>query len=199
MELFTFRTFRKITLKTHSLDFLVQFAAWFDLNSYSWQVLQLMRTIALDILEWAHLNNHNTEKNPNQIHLILIISSNQFNYKTFNHFLLAILLESTFFYLVYFNWSYLSSVLISVSLFSYYNSSPTLNQKIYAVLLHLNLSHTFSSSIFPLSLQIALEIITSRIFYTLNFNVRKCNLFFKIIIKYSFLMKPTGPMNNAII
>lgn len=39
LELFTFRTFRKITLKTHSLDFLVQFAAWFDLNPYSWQVL----------------------------------------------------------------------------------------------------------------------------------------------------------------
>lgn len=39
--------------------------------------------------------------------------------------------------------TYPQAVFISVSLFLYYYSFPTLSKEIYAILFHLNLSHTF--------------------------------------------------------
>lgn len=178
------------------LEFLVHFLTWFNLSCYFWKVWN--KTIAWSTLEKTHFNNHNKEKKTQTKSLILKISPKQFNYETSNHFILHFLLESTF-YVVYFSWSYLpSGSHHSVSLlwlFSYfeqwvrYNFAPTQPIK-----------HFFCTSItFPLSLWITLEIITSKVFSTLNFNDRKSNLFFKMIIKHSFLIKPTGPMNNVVI
>lgn len=181
------------------LDFLVHFLTWFNSSCYFWQVWH--KLIALAILKKAHLNNHNKEKRTQTKSLLILkISLKLFNYETSNHFLLHFLLESTF-YLVYFSWSYLpSGSHHSVSLFLYYDYFPTLSNERDAILLELNLSNTFFTSItLPLSLWITSEIITSEVFCTLNFNVRKSNLFFKIIIKHSFLIKPMGPMNNVVI